>query len=50
MRAGNPEPWASSQVSDEGRMSEETLVSQVMDQIANRVAAEFREPHPPAPQ
>ena len=50
MRAGNPETWASSQVSDEGRVSEETLVSQVMDQVANRVAAEFREPHPPAPQ
>src|SRR5215467_6769823 len=47
MRAGNPETWASSQVSDEGRVPEETLVSQVMDQVANRVAAEFRGPHSP---
>jgi len=50
MRAGNPETWASSQISDEGQISEETLVSQIMNQVANRVAAEFREPHSPAPQ
>ena len=50
LRAGNPETWASSQVSDEGQISEETLVSQIMNQVANRVAAEFREPHSPAPQ
>lgn len=49
-RAGNPATWASSQVSEEGQVSEETLVSQVMDQVANRVAAEFQKPHPPAPQ
>jgi len=50
MRAGSPETWASNQVSGEGQLSEETLVSQLMDQVANRVAAEFRKPHPPAPQ
>jgi hypothetical protein len=50
MRAGNLETWASSLVSGEGQLSEETLVSQLMDQVANRVAAEFRKPHPPAPQ
>jgi len=50
LRAGNPETWASSQVSDEGQISEETLISQIMNQVANRVAAEFREPHSPAPQ
>ena len=48
MRAGNPETWASSLVS--GELPEETLVSQVMDQIANRVAGEFRKSHPAAPQ
>jgi len=50
MRAGSPETWASSQVSGEGQLSEETLLSQLMDQVANRVAAEFRKPHPPALQ
>lgn len=49
-RAGNPETWASSLVTDEGQLPEQTLVSQLMDQVANRVAAEFRKPHPPAPQ
>jgi hypothetical protein len=50
MRAGNPETWASSLVTGEGQLSEETLVSQLMDQVANRVAGEFRKPHPSAPQ
>jgi len=49
-RAGNPATWAASQVSEEGQVSEETLVSQAMDRLANRVAAEFQKPHPPAPQ
>ena len=31
MRAGNPETWASSLVSEEGQLPEETLVSQIMD-------------------
>ena len=46
MRAGNPETWASSLVTGQGQLSEETLVSQLMDQVANRVAGEFRKPHP----
>jgi hypothetical protein len=50
MRAGNPETWASSLVSEEGQLPEETLVSQIMDQVANRVAGEFRKSHPSAPQ
>lgn len=50
LRAGNPETWASSLVSGEGQLSEETLVSQLMDQVANRVAGEFRKPHPQGPQ
>ena len=50
MRAGNPETWASGLVTGDGQLSEDTLVSQFMDQIANRVAGEFRKPHPQAPQ
>jgi len=48
-RAGNPETWDSGVVSGDGQLSEERLVSQLMDQVANRVAADFRKPHPPAP-
>jgi hypothetical protein len=50
MRAGNPETWATSLVSGEGPLSGDTLGSQLMDQVANRVADEFRKPHPQAPQ
>jgi len=50
MRAGNPEPFASNLVSGDGQLSEETLVSQLMDQVANRVAGEFRKPHTQTPQ
>jgi len=50
IRAGNPETWASGLVSGDGQLSEDTLVSQLMDQVANRVAGEFRKPHPQAPQ
>ena len=50
MRAGHLETWASGLVSGEGQLSEETLVSQLMDQVANRIAGEFRKPHPQLPQ
>jgi hypothetical protein len=50
VRDGNPEPWASGLVSAQGQLPEETLVSQLMDQIAGRVANELRKPHPTAPQ
>ena len=50
MRAENPETWDSGLVSGNAQLSEETLVSQLMDEVANRVAVEFRKPHPPAPQ
>jgi len=50
MRAGNPEAWASGLVTGNGQLAEDTLVSQLMDQVANRVAGEFRKAHSPAPQ
>jgi hypothetical protein len=50
MRPGNPEAFASSLVSGQGQLSEETLVSQLMDQVASRVAGEFRKPHTQALQ
>ena len=50
MRAGNLETWASGLVTGNGQLSEDTLVSQLMDQVANRVADEFRKPHPQGPQ
>jgi hypothetical protein len=50
MRAGNLKAWASGIVTAEDRLPEETLVSQLMDQIANRVAGELRKPHPSVPQ
>ena len=50
IRAGNPEAWASSLVTGGGQLSEDMLVSQLMDQVANRVAGEFRKSHPQAPQ
>ncbi len=50
MRAGNLKPWASGVVTAEDRLPEETLVSQLMDQIANRVASELRKPRPSVPQ
>ena len=50
MRAGNHKPWAEGMVSAEDRLSEDVLVSQLMDQIANRVVKEIREPHASAPE
>lgn len=50
MRAGNLKPWASGIVSAEDRQTEDVLVSQLMDQIANRVVAEIRKPHPSMPE
>jgi hypothetical protein len=49
-RGGEPEPWASDLVSTDGQSSEDALVSQLMDQVANRVALELQSPHSPSPQ
>jgi hypothetical protein len=48
--AGDVKPWASGLVSAEDSLSEDTLVSHLMDQIANRVANELRNPHVSVPQ
>lgn len=50
MRAGNPKPWTSGLVTAQDRLSEDVLVSELMDQIANRVAHEIRNPHASAPE
>jgi hypothetical protein len=50
MRAGNPKPWNSGLVTAQDRLSEDVLVSQLMDQIANRVAHEIRNPHASGPE
>ena len=50
MRAGNPEPWSSGMVNAEDSLTEDVLASQLMDQIAYRVAGEIRKPHGSAPE
>jgi hypothetical protein len=50
VRAGNLETWASGLVTAHDQLPEETRVSQLMDQIASRVASELRKPHPAALQ
>lgn len=50
MRPGNLKPWADGIVTADNALPEDTLVSQLMDQIANRVAAEVRKPHDSAPE
>lgn len=49
-RAGNLETWASGLVTAQEQLPEETLVSQLMDQIAIRVASDLRKPRPAALQ
>lgn len=50
VRAGEPESWASGIVSEEDTVTEEALVSRLMDQIANRAAGELRKPPPSTPE
>lgn len=50
MRPGNLKPWAEGMVNGDAQLNEDTLVSQLMDQIANRVAGEIRKPHASAPE
>jgi hypothetical protein len=42
--------WTSGLVSAHAQLPEQTLVAQLMDQVANRVANELRTPHSEAPQ
>lgn len=50
VRAGEPGSWASGIVTDEDTVTEDALVSRLMDQIANRAAGELRKPHPTMPE
>jgi hypothetical protein len=50
LRAGNLHPWNSGLVTASDAMSEDVLVSQLMDQIASRVAAAIRKPHDSQPE
>ena len=50
MRPGNLKPWSEGMVTADNALPEDTLVSQLMDQIANRVVKEIREPHASAPE
>ena len=49
-QAGDPHPWTSGVVTAQEPQLEETLVSELMDQIAGRVASELRNPHPAPPR
>ena len=49
MRAGDPKPWNSGIVTASDQLAEDVLVAQLMDQVANRVAAAIRKPHSSSP-
>src|SRR5579863_4535633 len=48
--AGEPKPWDSGMVTADDSLAEDVLVSQLMDQVANRVAKTIRSPHASAPE
>lgn len=50
MRVGNFRPWAEGMVNADDALAEDVLVSQLMDQVANRVVDQIRKPHPSAPE
>ena len=50
VRDGNPESWASGIVTAKDTVSEDALVSRLMDQIASRAAHELRNPHLSTPE
>jgi len=50
MRPGNLKPWAEGMATADNALPEDTLVSQLMDQIANRVVVEIRKPHASVPE
>lgn len=49
-RSGDISDYTSGLVSAHAQLPEQTLVGQLMDQVANRVASELRTPHSSAPQ
>lgn len=50
VRAGERGSWASGIVTEEDTITEDALVSRLMDQIAIRTANELRKPHPSTPE
>jgi hypothetical protein len=50
MRGGDPHSWASGIVTEKDTVTEDALVSRLMDQIANRAANDLRNPHPSTPE
>ena len=50
MRGGDPKSWASGIVTGKDTITEDALVSQLMDQIASRAASELRKPRPSTPE
>jgi hypothetical protein len=50
MRSGNIKPSSEGILSAQDALPEETLVSQLMDQVANRVVSEIRTPHESGPE
>jgi hypothetical protein len=50
VRGGDPESWASGIVTAKDTVTEDALVSRLMDQIASRAASELRKPHPSTPE
>jgi hypothetical protein len=50
MRPGNLKPWSEGMATADNALPEDTLVSQLMDQIANRVVVEIRKPHASVPE
>ena len=50
VRGGDLESWASGIVTAKDTITEDALVSQLMEQIASRAASELRKPHPSTPE
>jgi hypothetical protein len=50
VRGGDPESWASGIVTEQDTVTEDALVSRLMDKVASRAASELRNPHPSTPE
>ncbi len=50
MRSGHIKPSSEGILTAQDALPEETLVSQLMDQVANRVVSEIRKPHDSTPE
>jgi hypothetical protein len=50
MRVGDPHSWSSGIVTEKDTVTEDALVSRLMNQIASRAANDLRNPHPSTPE